>query len=301
MLPRTFRPMLLPLMIFAIGCGTGSKGEIAGKGDAAPLVPSINAGSQSPLDDLLSRVVHNGHVDCEQLLSDGEASLLFEKYLASVAEYGPFSHPRKFSTANIRAAYYLNAYIAIGLDLARRNCKKGRIIPADLEKKLLLIDGTAVSASQLESLIRNQLDDPRVVFLMALPTVGGPPLLSNAVDSASIGESIAKAAAEALDDPGMVKINHEKHTIEISEFFAWHHRDLESWVRSNGGASDPRPFELLIHLADERGRRRLNAAIGYHITVLPFDWTIDRHIRDDQDLLGPYRVPLYFGPLFKKP
>ena len=298
MLPRTFRILLLSLLIFDLGCGPGSKDAIASKG--GPPLPSASTGIHSPLDKLLTQIVHNGRVDYEQFTPGSKASLLFNNYLASIAGYGPNSHPADFSTPRARAAYYLNAHIALGLELARRSKGDG-IVPEDFERPLLQVDGSTVSAANLESLIRNQVDDPRVIFLIARPTVGGPPVLSNAIDGTSVNEAMVNAAAQAIDNPQMVKIDHETLTIQLSEFFEWYQRELVSWVSNNGGPSDPKPFEVLIRLSDDRGRRRLNAAIGYRITVAPYDWTINRHIRADEDILAPYRAPLYFGPPSKKP
>ena len=149
--------------------------------------------------------------------------------------------------------------------------------------------------------LQSEYQDPRVVFVLVKPAAGSPPLTSSAYEGATMNASLQSASAAAIGNPVLVEIDHDARRIQLSPLFDQYQAELGSWLSRRTGRKDPRMFEILLSLADERGRRLLNAAVGYPIGYGEFNWTLNAYRPPEPDILAPYRKPLYFGPMFNKP
>ncbi|MCP4249035.1 MAG: DUF547 domain-containing protein [bacterium] len=252
--------------------------------------PSVDLFDQTPLptsapakyDDrdwatVLRENVKDGLVDYDHL-RDHAAPL--DRYLSMLALVGPVQTPDRFASGSSRLAYYLNAYNAGALravlyeqvpatmhDVRRRSLEHGY---------RLLIDGRPMTLADLRQAARKEsLGDARIEFCLCDAARGSPPLRDQPYRPGTLGEQLAAAARQAMDNPNLVMVDHERERLNVALVIQQHRQEFLDSERRQTGTGNPTVLGALLHLAGGMRRQWLNTAAGYELGVIPFDRSLN--------------------------
>ncbi|MCH7813531.1 MAG: DUF547 domain-containing protein [Planctomycetes bacterium] len=227
---------------------------------------------------VLRENVKDGLVDYDHL---GDHAAPLERYLALVALVGPLQTPDRFASGSARLAYYLNAYNAGVLravlyeqvpatmhDVRRPSLEHGY---------RLLVDGRPMTLAELRQAARKEsLGDARIEFCLCDAARGSPPLRDQPYRPGVLEEQLAAAAREAMDNPNLVMVDHERERLNVALVIQQHRQEFLDSERRQTGTNSPTVLGGLLHLAGGMRRQWLNTAAGYELGVIPFDRSLNR-------------------------
>ena len=227
---------------------------------------------------VLRENVKDGLVDYDHL--QGHSGPL-DRFLALLAAAGPERTPNLLPSRRARLAYYLNAYNAGVLkavlheqvpptmhDVRRRRLAQGY---------RLMIDGRPQTLAQVRQAAREEsLGDARIEFCLCDAAKGSPPLRQQPFRAPLLEDQLQQAAREAMDNPRMVNIDHEKERLSVSLVIRQQREEFLDFYRRQTGVSSPTLTNVLLHLAGSMRRQWLSTAVGYEEAVIPFDRSLNR-------------------------
>jgi len=226
-----------------------------------------------PWAEVLRNHVRSGLVDYHSLAaSPGD----LEAFRQQIAFTGPESTPELFGDAQAATAYYINAYNACAFAVVLEED-----IPATLHdvtaKRLeydyrFRIDGRIVTLKQLrEKAIEASAGNARVLFALCDAAHGSPQIQDKPFRAATVQDQLITVAARAMDDPDMVRVDHENQRLWIG-LPVWTQRQalIDVYTRETGSASG-RLLDCLMHLASGMRRDYFSRAAGYDQRLMPFD------------------------------
>jgi hypothetical protein len=226
---------------------------------------------------VLRENVKDGLVDYEHLKSH-DAPL--SNYLATIAQVGPQTKPEWFKNRSDRLAYYLNAYNALVLAIVLHLNVPSSVHDAGMKRLeydyRFMVDGQRRTLAEVRTLAEAEAaGDVRALFCFCDAARGSPPLPDEPLRGESLDQQLLKASSSAMDNPNLVRVDHEQQALLVSVLINHRRTDfLEYYRRQTGG-----PGSLLSSLgllANSVRREYLNTAVGYDERVIPFDRRLNR-------------------------
>lgn len=231
------------------------------EGPTAPAVPMTGKGfDHSAFDAVLDQGRQpDGTIDYGALAKDKAA---LDRYLGQLRATSPTNAPHRFKSHGDRLAYYLNAYNAFIMALARDNCTTNlqNIEPGGgLYWRISFLMGEAeITLSDLESdLIREASQaDPSVHFAVVKAARGFFPITAKAYRGETVEASLKALAVRALADPRIAE--RKGDTLYLSKLLFWYQNDFgadpTAWIKARAPelvAGDPkieyRPFDWTLN------------------------------------------------------
>ncbi|MHC4063477.1 MAG: DUF547 domain-containing protein [Planctomycetota bacterium] len=265
-----------------------SLGVLAAAGCGAPTVDLFTTTAATTtvpatFDDrdwatVLRENVKDGLVDYDHLFEHAEP---LDRFLGTLAVVGPQRTPNLFPSRTARLAYYLNAYNAGVLkavlheqipptmhDVRRPSLEHGY---------RLMLDGRPYTLAEVREAARAEsLGDARIEFCLCDAAKGSPPLRQQPFRAAMMDDQLGQAGREAMDNPQMVNIDHEKELLNVSLVIRLRREQFRDFYRRQTGVRAPTLSNVLLHLASGMRRQWLTTAVGYAEAVIPFDRALNR-------------------------
>lgn len=194
---------------------------------------------------VLQRFVdQKGLVDYQALATD---RAVFDRYLASVEQVSPVSHPHLFPTDSDALAYYINAYNVHVFDGVLQRGPEERSVWRGLISGLkffvrmsITIGGEQTNLKTLEDrTIREGFKDPRIHAALNCASLSCPRLPRQAFEGSSLDEELDRAMREFVINPNNVKVDESRQAVMLSEIFDWFESDFldDEERRGNAGGS----------------------------------------------------------------
>jgi len=212
--------------------------------------------------------VRDGLVDYVRLAAQPED---LNAVLADLA-----SSPEPNDGGLVRTARWINAYNALAMRAGLEQYLAGggnmaRTRAPREDEYRFRCPGKDVTLADIR---RQLLDDPacdaRVLFALCRASVGvtlhDQPFQPDLVD-----RQLSAVAAKAMNNPDVVRVDHENKILWIAHEIGRHQTLLIRWFERRTGARGAHLLDALLDVADDTGRRRLNAAVGYPVGVRPAD------------------------------
>jgi len=243
------------------------------RADATADVPASAAALEARWDAILDGAVDDGVVDYGRLAERRDD---LDRFVATLADFGPSTAPAAFAHEDARFAYYLNAYNALVvfavLELDVRETVHevhGPIEPVAgmgfFWAKRFVLDGQTLSLYTLEhDVLRAHFDDARLHAAIVCASESCPPLREGAYHAATLDAELDAAAAR-FTAPPYVRAEPAEERLVISAIYDWYEDDFGDvldWIARH--AEDPAPIE--------RARRE-----GWTVTHADYDWSLNGH------------------------
>ncbi len=213
------------------------------EGPTAPPVPMTGKGfDHSTFDAVLAQARKaDGSIDYGALATDKAA---LDRYLGQLRATSPTSAPHRFKSHADRLAYYLNAYNAFIMAVARDNC--GSTIQ-NLEpggglywRISFMMGEDEVTLSDLESELIGgvSLGDAAVHFAIVKAGKGFFPIGKTAYRGDTVEAVLKTLATDALKDPRIARRDGE--TLYLSKLLFWYQNDFgedpTAWIKARAPA-----------------------------------------------------------------
>ena len=239
--------------------------------------------SHAPLNALLGEHVRAGGVDYDALSRDGR----LDRYVATLATWGPESAPGDFPTEASRLAYSINAYNALVLFAVKRAWPIGSVhdVRGLLEPKagfgffwaqLFRLDGRWINLYDLEhDVLRGGFEDARIHAAIVCASRSCPTLSAEAYLPDTLDAQLDDAMRDFTSNPRHVRVDDATERIALSAIYDWFGEDFEAEARRRGAGESV--LDAIAHFADERTRaslRRARAA-GYTVVYRDYDWSVN--------------------------
>jgi len=101
--------------------------------------------------------------------------------------------------------------------------------------------------------------------------MGTPRLLSEPFRADTLENQLARAAAEALDNPNLLRIDHMAKAILVWQVILNHEEDFLAYWRLRRRVSNVYLWNVIPELASPQRRRALQSAVGYRFREIPFE------------------------------
>ncbi|MFA5864369.1 MAG: DUF547 domain-containing protein [Phycisphaerae bacterium] len=230
----------------------------------------------SPYQIVLVKYVSNGLVKYRSLKSD---SRRLDEFMQSLTNVGPHGTPQYFAGKKQELAFWINVYNATAMQAAVRAYPVKTVNPilGNFENNVwLVVDGRRLTLNQIAELARRAGGyDPRIELAMILPAKGSGELPSEIYQAEKIEEQLNEAVNRALNNLLLMKIDHEHWTIWLGRsVYRVRQRFIDDYNKTYQ-TENATILNALGTFADTNQRRRLNSALGYHVTELKFDWSLN--------------------------
>jgi hypothetical protein len=222
---------------------------------------------------VLRDYTRDGLIDYQGLSRNREP---LERYYVLLSQTGPTATPDQFASKPQAAAYWANAYSALMVRAVFEKYPVATIYDLTLPnveyEYFFQVDGRLLNLSQVEDeMLRAADGDVRVLLATHRAAMGGPRLPSEPLRASTLERQLADAAAEALDDPNVLRIDHSGQSVFVWQVILRRQADFVNYWRTSRRADTGYLFNALLELASSRQRRALQSAIGYTFRELPFD------------------------------
>ncbi len=258
----------------------------------APPPPTAPFDHQHGLfDQVLQKYVANGLVDYAALQNDQDA---LDRYLQSLADVNPKDY--EGWTRQQKLAYWINAYNAYTLRTIVDHYPVTRSIFADPLRRypadsICQIPGVwgwrwwpAMSGKytldHMEHVIlRKELKEPRIHFVLVCASKGCPLLENRAFDAEHLEQRLDRAAVHYLYRDRKVQIDRASKVVRLPQIFNWFAEDFAPLPESAGFfVRYPRdamgPLTWVYRYADAEDREFLRQG-KFELTYLDYDWALN--------------------------
>jgi len=227
---------------------------------------------------VLQENVKNGLVDYDHLAQQHEP---LDRYYALLGVTGPKTTTDQFTDRPQTTAYWINAYNALVLvavlqkyptstmyDLALPNLDYGYHFK---------IDGQLLNLAQIEGKILEESNgDVRALLATSRAAIGTPYLSQQPIRPSAFEKQLADAAAAALDDPHVLRIDHSSQSVLIWQLILRHEADFVKYWQVQRRVPTAYLYNVLLELASPQQRRSLQSAVGYAFREMPFDRSLNQ-------------------------
>jgi hypothetical protein len=117
--------------------------------------------------------------------------------------------------------------------------------------------------------------DPRVEFAMTVSAMGSPKLSKQVYRPKTLDSQLNDAARRAIDDPRQLKIDPASKTVFLGRAIYRHRAEFISRFEKQSKTSRADIIRALSLYADENQRKQLEAAAGYRVSKILFDWSLN--------------------------
>jgi hypothetical protein len=133
--------------------------------------------------------------------------------------------------------------------------------------------GMSITLGYIETkILRRDFHEPRIHVALVCAAVSCPVLRNEPYEGAKLDAQLDDQARKFLSDPRHFRIDRAKQEVRVSEIFRWYAEDL-----APTGATD-KPHAGLVSFASKyvsAEDRSFLATNDYHITYIPYDWTLN--------------------------
>ncbi|MFK7951852.1 MAG: DUF547 domain-containing protein [Ekhidna sp.] len=174
------------------------------------------------------------------------------------------THNLKDSTANYKAAFYINAYNLLVIKQIRDNYPINR--PLDVKgffkNKKFTVAREQLTLDEIEfKKLILQTKDPRIHFALGCGARSCPFLYDNAFTPDNIEEQLQFRAELIIDRPNYVLVDEKKKTVTLNKIFDWY---SDQFIKAEGS--------LLKYI----NKYRFYAVPeDYKVTFQEYDWTLN--------------------------
>ncbi len=250
-------------------------GLAASSGCARPLLGPVTTQPASADKDrpdgwlwaeCLHQTVRGGAVDYARLAKDPAP---LDRFLMRLAR-----PPEPNDTGASRTSRLINAYNALAMRAGLEQFRAAGGDPArarapDERRYGFRFHGQEVTLVDLRArLLAGPTPDARILFALCAADAGVP-LSDQPFEASVLDRQLKAAAAAAMGNPSLVLIDHENMALRVADVIGRHRSMLIRWYQRRTGAGSAALLSALLDLADDRGRDRLNAAVGYRIAPRP--------------------------------
>ncbi len=227
---------------------------------------------------VLSRFVKDGLVDYDHLSREPEP---LDRYYALLSVTGPTKTPEQFRSSAAATAYWINAYNALALCAVMSRYPVTTMYDMTLPRLeqgyRFRVDGRSLTLAQIEEeMLTRSLGDVRTLLATSRAALGTPRLTPEPIRTTSLNRQLAEAAAQALDNPDLLRIDHTNETIFLWQLIFRREGDFLKYWRRTRRTRTGYLFNVLLELASPERRRALQSAVGYTIRQIPFDRRLNR-------------------------
>jgi hypothetical protein len=242
--------------------------------------------SHHKLDTLLNKHVNKqGLVNYSALLAD-RADL--DAYLDSLSKVS--RQELSTWTRDQKLAFWSNAYNAFTLKhiidhypIQRSRSLKARLYPANSIRQIDGVwdelensaGGRSLTLSEIEhTVLRKELKDPRVHFVIVCASIGCPLLADHAYSAPQLQEQFDEAAKAFIRNPDKVRVDSEDGVIYLSKIFDWFKEDFDDYtsMQDYGKYNGVMSF-VSQHLTDA-DKASLDKS-KFKIKWLDYDWSLN--------------------------
>jgi hypothetical protein len=234
--------------------------------------------------------VRYGLVDYDTLRADSDPLL---RYCALISIAGPSRRADEFPGRAHATAYYVNAYNALVL---RAVLSRPADTPTMYDLSLprleheyqFPVDGAVVTLAQLEKKILDSSEgDVRTLLATSRAAMGTPRLMNEPLRAETLDRQLAQAAADALDLPEILRIDHGTRSIQYWQVILNHQNDFVQYWINQRRVRTTYLFNVILELASPQKRRALQTAVGYGPREIAFDRSLNRWQRKADRPLVP--------------
>lgn len=258
------------LMVFLALGGCAPSGSLMPKQELVPEEPPTRFDDRD-WSAVLRENVRKGMVDYDHLAKNRDP---LDRYLAMISVVGPEATPALFPDRDSQIAYWINAYnaevlnIVLSLHPVKSLYELNR--PDPETGYTFKVDGKTWKLGGIrERLLNLSGKDMRIYFALCAGAMFEPDLRNRPYRPGTLAVDLAQAAADAMNNPRIVKINHEKMELRIwwrmlsdkDAFIAYHKRRMHTRAATM--------LSVLLEFADPQRRAYLNKAIAYNLRTIP--------------------------------
>ena len=246
------------------------------------LAPSARATGfdHSAWDRILQQhVTDAGRVDYAALQKD-PAEL--NAYVAAIAARSPASHPADFPTREAQLAYWINAYNALVVHgvVEAWPVKSVRDIGAlpysFFWRKKFTAGGRKYTLNGIEDILRKQLAEPRVHFVLVCAANSCPLLERQAFTAANVEALLEKNVRAFINEARNLRIDKVQNRVTVARIFTFYKGDFEAYIRAQVANSSGHATLAYIRLyASDANRRALEALKNPRVDDFEYDWGIN--------------------------
>lgn len=285
---RKFTALFLPgalALVALLGYGHGIRRPVT-LTVAGPL-PRPGQFPHRLLDGVLAAAVDDSGRVMYRALNADPAEL--ETYLTHLARVSPARQPELFPTRGDSMAYWINAYNAFALTLARDHYPRP---PRRLDDPLGWTPGAAfalrrfeaggrwLSLSDIENgCLRARFRDPRLHLVLNCASRGCPPLARAALHPERCDEELDAAVRRSLASPWIFQADTAARVVRLSALFRWYwadfRRDLPRDTALNLKVGNRALLTWLDPYLPADLSRRLRDGSAWRVEFLPWDWSLN--------------------------
>ncbi|HSW46938.1 MAG TPA: DUF547 domain-containing protein [Phycisphaerae bacterium] len=234
--------------------------------------------------EVLVKHVREGLIDYDGLLMNREP---LERYYALLSETGPTRTPDQFASRSAVTAYWINAYNALVLRAAMERYPVRTMYDLALPRLefdyTFRVDGKIHNLAAIEArMLEDSAQDARTLLATSRAAVGTPRLMSEPYRADTLESQLTQAAADALDNPNLLRIDHATKTILVWQIVLNHESDFLAYWRVRRRVSSIYLYNVLLDMASPARRRTLQSAVGYRLREIPFERRINAWTRSTQ-------------------
>jgi hypothetical protein len=244
--------------------------------------------SHRDFESLLEKYVdQDGNVDYTRWHSSQESVSTLNAYLAAVSQYSPDATPERFSSKSQELAYWLYGYNAYVIKSVLDNWPLESVtdVKAPLEvvkgmgffhRLRFEFGGEPYSLLSVEnSIIRKRFQDARIHFVLNCASDSCPPMRPTLPTGDALDALLTAAAADFVNDPGNVSVDHDNRQVVLSTIFKWFRKDFLNDLAKRGLPSERGLVDYVSSEASEILRAELDAASGYEVVFRDYDWSLN--------------------------
>ena len=273
---KTAKPDPIRAGIFLAGLLLGMVG--CAEPNVRPSLSLLGPGRPLTYSDADWNVVLAGHVreglvDYDGLLADREP---LERYYALIGETGPTRTPEQFASRASKTAYWINAYNALVLRAVLERFPVSTMYDLAMPRLetdyTFKVDGKIMNLAQAETwMLEDSAQDARTLLATSRAAVGTPRLMSEPFRADTLENQLARAAAEALDDPNILRIDHLTKSILVWQEILNHEGDFLAYWRLRRRVTNIYLPNVIRDMASPQRQRALQSAVGYRFREIPFE------------------------------
>lgn len=243
------------------------------------------------LDQVLQKYVASGLVDYRALKSDQDTLNRYLQTLTDIdaRDYTGWTRPQKLALwINAYNAYTLRAILdhyPIGRSLLADPLRQYpsdsiRQIPGVWSRLRWKVMGRELTLDHMEHVIlRKQLVEPRIHFVLVCASLGCPLLESRAFDAGHLEERLGQAARNYIYRDHKVRIDARAAAVRLPQIFKWFAEDFTPDPQSAGYfARFPKeiadPLAWVYRYANAADRVFLRSA-SYQVSFIDYDWALN--------------------------
>ena len=211
-----------------------------------------------------------------------------DSYLAAVAAYSPSATPDRFTTRSERLAYWIYAYNAWVIRTVLAHWPIGSV--TDLKAPIEAVKGLgffyrlrfpfgreALSLYSVEhDKILKGFQDPRIHFVLNCASDSCPAMRPELPVGPDLEILLQEKAAEFINDPHNVSIDHAHRRVRLSSIFKWYRKDFVNDLIRRGYPAESGLLDYIGQYLVGTDPAAIESARQYEVVFSEYDWSLNR-------------------------